>query len=109
MKFTYVAIVSVALSVTAALSAPPAIAREYPCCDAGHHKHHAHHHAKKIHYSGKHGVGYYRRGPKSSYGFGFSSYKGDPFGADDYYDGGRCHYLHKHDFCYPTRYFNSWR
>jgi hypothetical protein len=111
MKVTHFAIAAAAF--LAATSAPVFAHRVHPCgsdpCATKHHGHHHKHHAKKIHYSGKHGVGYYRRGPKSGYGFGFSSYKGDPFGADDYYDGGRCHYLHNRDFCYPRRYFNSLR
>jgi len=43
--------------------------------------------------------GYSRRGPPYGYRFGFSTYAGDPFYSDDYYDGGRCYYLHHRDFC----------
>lgn len=65
---------------------------------AHHHKHKAH--AAKQH---KHGVGmrkgYSRPGPRYGYRFGFSTYAGDPFYSDDYFDGRRCHYLHHRDFC----------
>lgn len=56
---------------------------------------------KKVHYGLRHHphLGYWRRGPEQGYGFRFSSYKGDPFGSDDYYDGDRCHYLHHRDYC----------
>lgn len=63
------------------------------------HKAHKTHVAK--HY--KHGAylrkGYSRKGPRYGYGFGFSTYAGDPFYSDDYFDGRRCYYLHRRDFC----------
>ena len=80
-----------------------------------HHKHHyaGHHHTAlavdKVHYGGRPGVGYWRRGPASGYGFGFSSYRGDPFGADDYYDGDRCYYIHHRDFCVAHKIFTGFR
>jgi hypothetical protein len=52
-----------------------------------------------VRYGGRPGLGYWRPGPASGYGFGFSTYKGDPFGSDDYWDGGRCYYRLHHDFC----------
>lgn len=62
---------------------------------------HAHEAHGSTHY--KHGAyrhkGYSRRGPLRGYGFGFSTYAGDPFYSDDYFDGRRCYYLHHQDFC----------
>jgi hypothetical protein len=109
MKFSPIAIAAAAISAALALSIAPAAACGNACSDAGHHKHHAHHHAAKIHYSGKHGVGYYRKGPRSGYGFSFSSYKGDPFGADDYFDGYKCHYVHHRDYCDRRQEFTGFR
>lgn len=43
--------------------------------------------------------GYGRPGPRHGYGFGFSTYAGDPFYGDDYFDGRGCYYLHRQDFC----------
>jgi hypothetical protein len=43
--------------------------------------------------------GYSRPGPRFGYRFGFSTYAGDPFYSDDYFDGRRCYYLHHRDFC----------
>jgi hypothetical protein len=43
--------------------------------------------------------GYSRAGPPYGPGFGFATYAGDPFATDDYYDGGRCYYLHHRDVC----------
>ncbi|MEQ1719233.1 MAG: hypothetical protein ABL907_25150 [Hyphomicrobium sp.] len=63
--------------------------------------------AGKIHYGGKPHLGYWRKGPRRGYGFGFSSYKGDPFGADDYFDGDRCHYRRGQNFCVKNRIFNG--
>ena len=74
-----------------------------------HHHHAARHAAEKVHYGGKPHLGYWRRGPEIGYGFGFSSYRGDPFGSDDYYDGGLCHYLKHQDFCYPNPIFTGFR
>lgn len=64
-------------------------------------------HAAKVRYGGKPGLGYWRPGPEKGYGFRFSSYKGDPFGSDDYFDGDRCHYDHHQNFCHPNRIFNG--
>jgi hypothetical protein len=60
-----------------------------------------HRKAEAVHYNGpKHkNLGYWRHGPATGYGFGFASYKGDPFGSDDYYDRAGCYYLHHKNFC----------
>ena len=68
-----------------------------------------HAHAEKVHYGGKPGLGYWRRGPAHGYGFGFSSYKGDPFGSDDYSDGQGCFYLHHKNYCVKNRIFTGFR
>lgn len=72
-----------------------------------HGKHHTHHHANAVHYGGAPGLGYWRKGPKQGYGFGFSSYKGDPFGSDDYYDGDRCFYVRHQDHCVKNKIFSG--
>ncbi|HMN37281.1 MAG TPA: hypothetical protein PKD49_06165 [Hyphomicrobium sp.] len=69
-------------------------------------KHHAHE-AAKVHYGGSPGLGYWRRGPGKGYGFGFSSYKGDPFGSDDYWDSDKCYYVRHADFCIKNRIFTG--
>ncbi len=83
-----------------------------PAADLGErtHKSHAHkkHHSKhvrtgRIRYGGAPGLGYWRKGPKRGYGFAFSSYKGDPFGKNDYYDGDRCFYRDGRDYCDKRR------
>lgn len=61
--------------------------------------------AAKVRYGGKPGLGYWRPGPKRGYGFRFSSYKGDPFSSDDYYDGDRCYYVHHTNYCVKNRIF----
>lgn len=64
----------------------------------------------KTHYGGmRPELGYWRRGPKTGYGFGFSTYKGDPFGSDDYYDRGRCFYMHHRDTCVKDWIFSGFR
>jgi hypothetical protein len=82
-----------------------ALALLSPAAGAGtlHHRHahhsykgHGAHHHKHTAYSRR---GYSRRGPLYGYRFGFSTYAGDPFYSDDYFDGRRCHYLHHQDFC----------
>ena len=68
------------------------------------HRHVAHHHGHNLYLH----KGYARRGPPTGYKFGFSTYAGDPFYSDDYFDGGRCYYLHKRDFCvdpHPREWF----
>jgi hypothetical protein len=50
-------------------------------------------------------LGYHRAGPAHGYRFGFATYAGDPFARDDYYDGRRCYYLHRRDFCRGPRPF----
>lgn len=65
--------------------------------------------AKKVRYGGAPGRGYWRPGPAQGYGFGFSTYRGDPFGRDDYYDGDRCYYLHRRDFCVRYKSFTGFR
>lgn len=64
-------------------------------------------HAAKVRYGGKPGRGYWRPGPEKGYGFRFATYKGDPFGSDDYFDGDRCHYDHHQNFCIPNKIFNG--
>jgi hypothetical protein len=89
------------------LIAPPSSAADL---SEGTHKTHVHkkHHAKhartgRIRYGGAPGLGYWRKGPERGYGFAFSTYKGDPFGKDDYYDGDRCFYVRGHDYCDKRR------
>ncbi|MBA2126356.1 hypothetical protein DLM45_08980 [Hyphomicrobium methylovorum] len=76
----------------------------------GAHKTYKAHPARKAHVAKRHHYrfparprhtryGYGRPGPRYGYGFGFMTYKGDPFYRDDYYDGRGCHYLHRQDFC----------
>jgi len=73
---------------------------------ANQHAHHSNkHHLSKAHvhahpkYAAHNRRGYSRRGPPYGYRFGFSTYAGDPFYSDDYFDGRRCYYLHHQDFC----------
>jgi len=63
--------------------------------------------AAKVRYGGKPGLGYWRPGPAKGYGFGFSSYKGDPFGSDDYWDGDKCYYVRHSNFCVKNRIFTG--
>lgn len=76
-----------------------------------HHHGYGHHHAAtaKIRYGGKPGLGYWRPGPANGYGFAFSTYKGDPFGRDDYSDGGNCFYMHHRDHCVKDWIFSGFR
>ncbi|NOT73104.1 MAG: hypothetical protein HOP09_18080 [Hyphomicrobium sp.] len=75
---------------------------------AGHHKaHHPEAKPAKVRYGGKPGRGYWRPGPARGRGFGFATYKGDPFGKNDYFDGGRCHYLRGRSFCDANIIFNG--
>lgn len=64
-----------------------------------HASHGAHAHKGRIHYGGAPGLGYWRRGPLYGKGFAFSTYRGDPFGKSDYYDGDGCFYRRGRDFC----------
>jgi hypothetical protein len=105
-----------------ALSAPAAEAngthhRHYKSAYHVHHAHRVHHkhryanrHRVRIVYSDKYGVlrlGRHRAGPPYGYKFGFATYAGDPFASDDYFDGHRCYYLHRRDFCLsPNRAFD---
>lgn len=68
--------------------------RSHKAHAAKHYKHHKHYR----HRSYVHRV-YGRPGPLYGYRFGFSTYPGDPFYSDDYFDGRRCYYLHHRDFC----------
>ena len=68
-----------------------------------------HAHANKVHYGGKPGRGYWRKGPEKGYGFRFASYKGDPFGSDDYSDGDRCFYVHHQNYCVKNKIFTGFR
>jgi hypothetical protein len=63
--------------------------------------------AARVRYGGKPGLGYWRRGPEKGYGFRFSSYKGDPFGSDDYWDGDRCYYVLHRNHCVVNKIFNG--
>jgi hypothetical protein len=102
-----------------ALSAPAAEAngthhRHYKSAHHAHHVHHRHRYANRhrarIVYADKYGVlrlGRHRHGPPYGYKFGFATYAGDPFASDDYFDGHRCYYLHRRDFCLsPNRAFD---
>jgi hypothetical protein len=91
-----------AAAIALAVFAAPAEAHK-----GRYHKHHHHHNAGKVHYGGKPGLGYWRRGPEQGRGFGFSSYKGDPFGSDDYYDGNRCFYVRHRDHCVKNNIFSG--
>jgi len=68
-----------------------------------HHKHARHSHKAHVKTYHKHNAylhrGYSRPGPRYGYRFGFSTYAGDPFYSDDYFDGRHCYYLHHQDFC----------
>ncbi|HVZ05964.1 hypothetical protein [Hyphomicrobium sp.] len=68
------------------------------------HHHYVHKaHVAKHHMHRRHSAhlrhGYWRPGPPYGYRFGFSTYAGDPFYSDDYFDGRHCYYLHRRDFC----------
>lgn len=100
-----------AILLVAALTVPAAAGHR-------HHKHQGHHaraydghqhsgRAARVRYGGKHGRGYWRPGPKKGYGFGFATYRGDPFGGDDYWDKGRCYYVHHRNHCVGNRIFNG--
>ena len=94
----------------ACLAAVLAVASFSTPVQAHHGKHHGHKHAShvnRVHYGGKPGVGYWRKGPEQGRGFGFWSYKGDPFGSDDYYDGNRCFYVRHHDHCVKNNIFSG--
>lgn len=68
---------------------------------------HYHPRAAKVRYGGRPNVGYWRPGPAQGPGFGFSTYRGDPFGSDDYYDGDRCYYVRHQNFCEANHIFNG--
>lgn len=88
------------LAMVAALTPPAAAAR--------HAKTKSHpHHAAHLRY-GPAPLGVWRPGPKRGYGFAFSTYRGDPFAKDDYWDGRECFYLHHRDFCRPYRAYEAW-
>ena len=74
---------------------------------ASYHGNHSHHRAAKVRYGGRAHRGYWRPGPVAGRGFGFSTYRGDPFGGDDYYDGNRCYYVHHKSFCVANHLFNG--
>jgi hypothetical protein len=65
---------------------------------------HHHPHAAHLRYGPK-PLGYWRPGPERGHGFAFSTYRHDPFGTDDYWDGRGCFYLHHRDFCRPYRWY----
>lgn len=68
-----------------------------------------HYHAAKVRYGGSPHLGYWRKGPARGHGvaFAFSTYRGDPFGSDDYYDGNRCYYVHHQNYCMRNHIFNG--
>lgn len=82
-----------------------ALAAAVSSADARHttaHRHHAHaHHLVVLK------PGYHRHGPARGYKFGFVTYRGDPFARDDYFDGSRCYYLHRRDFCVANEIFSG--
>lgn len=71
------------------------------------HVHYKKHRIGKVHYGGKPGLGYWRKGPEQGKGFRFSTYKSDPFGSDDYYDGNRCFYVRHSDHCVKNNIFSG--
>lgn len=75
----------------------------------GYHGHHKHRPAAKLRYGGAPARGFWRPGPSHGYRFGFATYKGDPFGKDDYFDGGNCYYRKHHDYCVPGQIFTGFR
>jgi hypothetical protein len=90
------------------MAAPPSIAEAHDHDHAGAARHHHHHHtgrghehghAAQLRYGGAPERGYWRPGPHQGYGFGFATYRGDPFGKSDYFDGRGCFYLRAKDFC----------
>ena len=99
-KVVLLAVVGIALAVAPAAEAH---GRHHRHKHHDHHKHHAQQRAGAVHYGGQPGLGYWRKGPAKGYGFGFWSYKGDPFGSDDYYDGDRCYYVRHHDHCVKNK------
>lgn len=66
-----------------------------------------HRRAARVRYGGKRWRGYWRPGPETGYGFRFASYRGDPFGSDDYWDHGRCYYLHHSNYCVANKIFDG--
>lgn len=70
---------------------------------------HKHYKAAKVRYGGRKNLGYWRPGPERGPRFGFSSYRGDPFGDDDYYEGrgGRCYYVHHSNYCVANHIFTG--
>ncbi len=68
---------------------------------------HQHYRAAKLRYGGHPHLGYWRPGPARGPRFGFSTYRGDPFGADDYYDGDRCYYVKGSNYCNANHIFNG--
>ena len=96
--------VVVTAGIALAMLGSDAIAATSP--DLSHHHLHKAHVAK--HYKHSYSITviiltsiefYSRPGPLHGYRFGFSTYPGDPFYSDDYFDGRRCYYLHHRDFC----------
>ncbi|WP_051112028.1 hypothetical protein [Hyphomicrobium denitrificans] len=92
-------------SISALAMAAAALAMLAPGADANttYHQHSRHSHKAHVKTHHKHNAylhkGYSRPGPLYGYRFGFSTYAGDPFYSDDYFDGRRCYYLHHQDFC----------
>jgi len=108
-------LVAIAAAAIAALTLVPA-------AQAGHRRHHGHHHhgghvvydtggefkgkgpVAHLRYGPK-PQGYWRPGPETGYGFRFSSYRGDPFGKNDYYDRHGCYYLRGANYCLPQYWY----
>jgi hypothetical protein len=94
----------VSLAVALAMLGSPAIAETSPKVSHQHRSHkaiagkHYRHRNHDRHHSYVHRI-YGRPGPLYGYRFGFSTYPGDPFYSDDYFDGRSCYYLHHRDFC----------
>jgi hypothetical protein len=97
------------LNITAAIALLAVLSIPVQAHEAGRAAHHRKTLVAKVRYGGKPGLGYWRPGPAQGYGFAFSSYKRDPFGADDYFDGDRCHYVHKRDYCDANKIFDGFR
>jgi hypothetical protein len=112
-----ICVLAAASALALSASAAEANATHHRHYRSAHHAHPAHHRHRytkrqrvRIVYADKYGVlrlGRYRPGPPYGYKFGFATYAGDPFASDDYFDGHRCYYLHRRDFCLsPNRAFD---
>lgn len=98
-------LIAAVCAATVVAIAAPAGAR-YPA-RVRHYDNDFHYRAAKIHLGGRHQLGHWRPGPARGVAFGFSTYRGDPFGGDDYYDGHRCYYVHHQNYCMRNHIFNG--